>query len=65
MNGRFRAHDIVGLVEFASIEFHMTFTKSSIARAFEVDHSAVRRAVQRCSENPPAGGRHCELSIEK
>jgi hypothetical protein len=62
---RFRAHQIVRLVESASMQLDMMLTKRSIARAFEVDHSAVKRALQCSYEDPPAPERNRELSVEK
>jgi hypothetical protein len=44
MNARFRAHQIVQLIEFASTELHITLLARGATRAFEVSHSAVKRA---------------------
>jgi hypothetical protein len=44
MNARFRVHQIVRLIEFASTELHITLSARSVARAFEVGHSAVKHA---------------------
>jgi hypothetical protein len=44
MNARFRAHEIVRLIECASAELHMTLTQRAIAGAFNVDYYAIKRA---------------------
>jgi hypothetical protein len=41
MSARFRAHQIVRLLEFASTEPYLALLSRSIARAFEVSHSAL------------------------
>jgi hypothetical protein len=61
MNARFRAHQIVRLMEFASLKLHTKLSISSVARAFEVSHSAVSRANFRGYQDPPGRGRHHEL----
>jgi hypothetical protein len=64
---RFRHGELAfnrGLLEFESMELHMTLMKSGVARAFEVDHCAVERALQRGYEDLPARGRHRELSVD-
>jgi hypothetical protein len=44
MNARCRAHQIFRLIEFASTELHITLSARVVARAFEVGHSALKRA---------------------
>jgi hypothetical protein len=61
MNARFRAHQVVRLIEFASIELHIALSVRFVARAFDVSHSAVTRARLRGDNIPPAPGRHLEL----
>jgi transposase len=62
MNARFRAHQIVRLIEFVSTELHITLSTRAVARPFEVGHSAVKRAQPRGYDDPPARGRHHELA---
>jgi hypothetical protein len=54
MNTRFRVHQIVRLIEFAFTELHITLSAWAVARAFEVGHSAVKRAQLRGYDDPPA-----------
>jgi hypothetical protein len=64
MNAPFRAHKIVRLIEFASAELHITLSARAVARAFEVDYSAAKRAQLRGDDDPPARGRHQELDAD-
>jgi hypothetical protein len=64
MNMRFRAHQIVRLTEFASTELHATLLTRAVACAFEVAHSAVKRAQLRGYDDPLAQGRHYELTAD-
>jgi hypothetical protein len=56
MNAPFRTHQIVRVIEFASTELHITLSARVVARAFEVGHSAVKRAQLRGDDDPPARG---------
>jgi hypothetical protein len=64
MSARFWAHQIVRLIEFASTELHIILSARAVARAFEVGHSAVKRAQLRGYDDPPAPGRHYELAAD-
>jgi hypothetical protein len=64
MNARFRVHQIIRLIEFTSTELHITLSAKALARAFEVGHSAVKRAQLRGYEDPPTRGRHHEYRDE-
>jgi transposase len=64
MNTRFRAYQIVRLIELASTELHITLSARAIAHAFEARHSAVKRTQLRGYDDPPARGRHHELSAD-
>jgi hypothetical protein len=44
VNARYRAHQIVHLMEFSSTELHCNLSIRSVARAFNIAHSAVKRA---------------------
>jgi hypothetical protein len=61
MNARFGAHQIVRLIEFASTGLNIALSVRSIARAFDVSHSAERRAKLRGHDIPPARRRHLEF----
>jgi hypothetical protein len=61
MNARFRAHQIVQLIEFASVELHIALSVKSVAREFDLSHSAVTRAKLRGYDISPARGRHREF----
>jgi hypothetical protein len=61
MNARFRAHQIVRLLEFSSTELHVELSSRSVARAFGISHSAIARAKLRGYEDPPGRGRHYAL----
>jgi hypothetical protein len=47
MNGRYHAHQIVHLFEFASTELHVELSARAVARAFEVSHTVVARRAER------------------
>jgi hypothetical protein len=64
MSPRFRAHQIVRLIEYASRELQITSLSKSIARAFEISHSAIACAALRGYEDPPGRGRHDELDAD-
>jgi transposase len=64
INARFWADQIVRPIEFASTELHITSSARAVARAFEVDHSAVKRAQLRGYDDLPARGRHSELAAD-
>jgi hypothetical protein len=64
MNARYRAHQIVCLFEFASTQLHIELSTRPVARAFEVGHTVVARAELRGYDDPPARGRHHELSAD-
>jgi hypothetical protein len=64
MNARFRAHQIVRPIEFPSIELRITLSARAVAPAFEVSHSAVKRAQLRGYDDPPARRRHHELAAD-
>jgi hypothetical protein len=55
-NARFRADQIVRLIEFASPELYITLSARAVARVFEVGHSAVKRAQLPGYDDPPARG---------
>jgi hypothetical protein len=61
---RFRAHQIVWLIKFSSIEPHITLSAKVVACAFEVGHSAVKRAQLRSYDDPPVRGRYHELAAD-
>jgi hypothetical protein len=65
ITARFRAHQIVRLIEFASTELHITLSTKTIALAFEVGHSAMKRAQVRGYGGPPARGRCHKLATEQ
>jgi hypothetical protein len=44
MSAQFRAHQIVRLLEFASVELHIALSLKPVACAFEVSHSEIKRA---------------------
>jgi hypothetical protein len=56
MSVRFRAHQIVRLLEFSSTELSITLLSRSIARAFEINHSKVARAKFRGYEDRRGAG---------
>jgi hypothetical protein len=58
MNTRYQMHQIVRLIEFASIELNVILSNMEMACAFKTDYSAVHRALQRGYENPPGRGQH-------
>jgi hypothetical protein len=64
MNGHFRAHQVVRLIEFASTELHITLLIRAVAHVFEVGHSAVNHAQLRGYDDPLARGRHHELAAD-
>jgi transposase len=64
MPTRFRAHQIVRLIEFMFIKFHIDLATRALARAFDISHSAVTRAKLRGYDDPPGRGRHHKLAIE-
>jgi hypothetical protein len=64
VNARCRSHQMVRLMEFSSTELYFNLSIRSVARAFNITHCAVQRALLRGYENPPGPGRHQELSPE-
>jgi hypothetical protein len=64
MTTRFRAHQIVCLIEFASTKFDMDLVTRALARAFDISQSAVTWAKLRGYEDLPGRGRYHELAIE-
>jgi hypothetical protein len=60
MNAHFQTHQIVRLIEFASTELHITLSARTVARAFEIGHSAAKRAQFRGYDDPLARGQHHE-----
>jgi hypothetical protein len=64
MTTRFRAHQIIRLIEFASTEFYIDLATRPLARAFDISHSAVTHAKLRGYEHRPGRGRHYEHAIE-
>jgi hypothetical protein len=64
MNARFRAHQIVRLINFASAELHIALSARDVARVVEVGHSAVKHALLQGYDDPLAPGRHHELSAD-
>jgi hypothetical protein len=64
LNACFRAHQIVRRIEYASTELHITLSAKTVARAFEVGHSAVKRAQLRGYEDPPARRRYHKLAAD-
>jgi hypothetical protein len=44
LNARYRAHQMVRLMEFSSTELHLNLFIRSVARAFNIAHCAVTRA---------------------
>jgi hypothetical protein len=47
VNAGYRTHQIVRLMEFSSTELDLKLRIRSIARAFNIDHFAVKRALLR------------------
>jgi hypothetical protein len=64
MNAKYRAHQIANSMEFSSTALQIKLSIRSIARAFNIDDSAVKRAILRGYEDPPGYGGHRELSGE-
>jgi hypothetical protein len=64
MSATFRAHQIVRLFRFGSDVLQISLPIRAVARAFETDHSVVKRARIRGYEESPARGRHPELERE-
>jgi hypothetical protein len=64
MSARFQKHQTVRLIEFASSELQITLLTRVVARAFEIGHSAVKRAQFRGYDDPPTRGRHHELTAD-
>jgi transposase len=64
MSAQFRVYQIVRLLEFASTELDIALSSRSVARAFGISHSAIKRAKLRGYEDPPGRGRHCEIEAE-
>jgi transposase len=64
VNARYRAHQMVRLMELSSTELHLNPSVRSVARPFNITHCAVKRALLRGYEDPPWRGRHRELSPE-
>jgi hypothetical protein len=64
MNARYRAHQIGRLFEFAPTQLHIELSVRAIAHTFEVSHTVVARAELRGYDDPPARGRHRELSAD-
>jgi IS30 family transposase len=64
MNPRYRTHQIVRLMEFSSTALQIKLSIRSIAGAFNIDHSAVKREILRSYEDPSGRGRYRELSAE-
>jgi hypothetical protein len=64
MKARYRSHQIVRLMEFSSTVLQINLSIRSVARAFNIDHSAVKWAILRGYGDPPGRGRHRELSAE-
>jgi hypothetical protein len=64
MNTRFRAHQIVRLIEFTSTKLQITLSATAVACAFEVGHSVVKRAHVWGYDNHLARGRPHELATD-
>jgi hypothetical protein len=64
MMARFRPHQIIPFIEFASTELRRSLSAWSVARAFGISHSAMTRAKLEDCEDPQVRGRHCELDRE-
>jgi hypothetical protein len=64
MNARFRAHQIVWRIEFASTELDIILSARAVAHIFEVSHSAMKRALLRGYDKAPARGRRHELAAD-
>jgi hypothetical protein len=64
MTTGFRAHQIIRLIKFASIKFHIDFATRALACGFDIRYSAVTRAKLRGYEDRPGRGRHHEFAIE-
>jgi hypothetical protein len=65
VNARYRAHQMVRLMEFSSTELDLNFSIRSVTRVFNITHCAVKRALLRGYEDRPGRGRHRELSPEE
>jgi hypothetical protein len=61
---RYSARQIVRLFEFTSTQLHMAPSARAVARAFEVSHTVVAHTGLRDYNDPPARGRHRELSAD-
>jgi hypothetical protein len=64
VNTRYRAHQMVRLMELSSTELHFNLSIQSVARAFNIAHCAVKRALLHGYIDPPGRGRYQELSPE-
>jgi transposase len=64
VNARYRAHQMMRLMEFSSTELHFNISIRSVAREFNIAYCAVKHALLRGYEDPPGRGRHRELSPE-
>jgi hypothetical protein len=64
MTTRFRAHQIVRLIEFASIKFHIDLATRVLARTFDISHSALTHAKLHGYEDTSGRGRDHEHAIE-
>jgi hypothetical protein len=64
MSSRFRGHQIVSLLEFASIKPHIALSSRSIAPTFEVSHSAIARTKLRGYEDLPRRWRDHQLDAD-
>jgi hypothetical protein len=64
VSARYRAYQMVRLMEFSSTELHLNLSIRSVARAFNITHYAVMRTPRRGYEDPPGCDRHQEISPE-
>jgi hypothetical protein len=60
VNARYRAHQMVRLMEFSSTKLHLNPSIRSVARAFNIAHCALLRGY----EDSPGRGRHREPAGE-
>jgi hypothetical protein len=64
VNARYRAHQMVRLMEFSSTDLRLNLSIWSVVRVFNISQGAVKRAPLRGYEDSPGRGRHREFSRE-
>jgi hypothetical protein len=64
MDARYRAHQIMRLMEFSSSASQIKLSIRPAAWAFNIDHFAIKCAILRSYADPPGRRRHRKLSAE-